>query len=67
MNCCAKVAIRTLDYYDKPLLYRYMNSSMFDALESAYLDGDEYTEVLESDLFKLNHQLIIKIHGSQSN
>lgn len=53
-------------YYYRTELYRYMPKSIFDALETAYLAGNEIALVPECDFIKMVHEIILS-NGIQSN
>ena len=44
-----KIEIKLSEYYDNPKYYGYMPESVFNALESAFLDGKETAEVLKME------------------
>lgn len=39
------IEIKVAEYYNKPQYYGYMPESVFNALESAFIAGEEVTEV----------------------
>jgi len=39
------IEIKVSEYYNNPKYYRFMPESVFNALESAFLDGKETAEV----------------------
>ena len=62
----AFILILTKEYYSEPKYYRYMTKCIFDALEVAFLAGDEKALVPELDFVQMTHQLILK-NGIESN
>ena len=44
-----KIEIKLSEYYDNPKYYGYMSEGVFNALESAFLDGKESAEVPEME------------------
>lgn len=44
-----RIAIKVADYYGNPSYYSVMSQTVFDALERAFLDGEQSALVLKSD------------------
>lgn len=44
-----RIAIKVADYYGNPSYYSVMPQTVFDALERAFLDGEQSALVLKSD------------------
>lgn len=44
-----RIAINVADYYGNPSYYSVMPQTVFDALERAFLDGEQSALVLKSD------------------
>ena len=51
--------IKVKDYYGNPDYYSVMPQAIFDALEAAYLDGQEFTDVDKAQFDKMvwNYQI----------
>lgn len=60
------VKVKVTDFYNHPELYPFMPQAVFDALESAYLSGENNAEISLTDLIELSHKLILN-HGPENN
>lgn len=48
-----RIAIKVADYYGNPSYYSVMPETVFDALERAFLDGEQSALVLKSDFERM--------------
>lgn len=55
------VTINVADYYGKPLYYSVMPQMVFDALETAYLNGDESVTVDKDLIDKMESDYKLKM------
>ena len=53
--------INVKDYYGNPDYYSVMPPAIFDALEAAYLDGQEFTDVDKAQFDKMVWDYQIKM------
>ena len=53
--------IKVKDYYGNPDYYSVMPQAIFDALEAAYLDGQEFTDVDKAQFDKMVWDYEIKM------
>jgi hypothetical protein len=53
--------IKVKDYYGNPDYYSVMPQAIFDALEAAYLDGQEFTDVDKAQFDKMVWDYQIKM------
>ncbi len=53
--------INVKDYYGNPDYYSVMPQAIFDALEAAYLDGQEFTDVDKAQFDKMVWDYQIKM------
>ena len=53
--------IQVKDYYGNPDYYSVMPQAIFDALEAAYLDGQEFTDVDKAQFDKMVWDYQIKM------
>ena len=53
--------IKVKDYYGNPDYYSVMPQAIFDSLEAAYLDGQEFTDVDKAQFDKMVWDYQIKM------
>lgn len=56
-----KTTINVSEYYGNAVLYSIMPQSIFNALESAFLQGNEFVDVDKSDFDKMINDYQIKL------
>ena len=60
------IPILTKVYYNVPKFYRFMPNEIFNALEEAYIKGNDVALVDESDFIRMTQEILLS-NGTQNN